>query len=66
MTTGDSCPPDGLAKMEGVAMRALMMIAPSVGTDRTEIREVDEPRPGPGEVVAEGRGRGKYVARLRG
>ncbi|HEY7487215.1 MAG TPA: alcohol dehydrogenase catalytic domain-containing protein [Streptosporangiaceae bacterium] len=32
-------------------MRALVMTEPSHGADRTEIREVDEPRPGPGEVT---------------
>jgi NADPH2:quinone reductase len=32
-------------------MRALMMTGPSQGADRTEIREMEEPRPGPGEVT---------------
>ena len=32
-------------------MYALMMTGPSQGADRTEIREVKEPRPGPGEVT---------------
>lgn len=32
-------------------MQALMMTGPSPGTDRTEIREIGEPRPGPGEVT---------------
>jgi NADPH2:quinone reductase len=32
-------------------MRALVMTAPSQGPDRTEIREVDEPRTGAGEVA---------------
>lgn len=32
-------------------MRALLMTGPSRGTDRTEIRETGEPRPGPGEVT---------------
>ena len=32
-------------------MRALMMTGPSQGVDRTEIRETEEPRPGPGEVT---------------
>lgn len=27
------------------------MTGPSPGTDRTEIREIEEPRPGPGEVT---------------
>jgi NADPH2:quinone reductase len=31
-------------------MRTLLMHAPSDGTDHTRIREMDEPRPGPGEV----------------
>jgi NADPH2:quinone reductase len=32
-------------------MRALLMTGPSQGVDRTEIREIEEPRPGPGEVT---------------
>lgn len=32
-------------------MYALMMTEPSQGVDRTEIREIKEPRPGPGEVT---------------
>ncbi|MCW2862513.1 MAG: oxidoreductase [Actinoallomurus sp.] len=32
-------------------MRALMMTGPSQGVDRTEVREIEEPRPGPGEVT---------------
>jgi NADPH:quinone reductase len=32
-------------------MYALMMTGPSQGADRTEIREIKEPRPGPGEVT---------------
>lgn len=32
-------------------MRTLMMTGPSRGADRTEIREIEEPRPGPGEVT---------------
>jgi NADPH:quinone reductase len=32
-------------------MHALMMTGPSQGVDRTEIREIREPRPGPGEVT---------------
>ncbi|MFF5208669.1 zinc-binding alcohol dehydrogenase family protein [Streptosporangium sp. NPDC000396] len=32
-------------------MRALVMTEPSQGSDRTEIREVDAPRPGAGEVT---------------
>jgi NADPH2:quinone reductase len=32
-------------------MQALTMTGPSPGTDRTEIREIEEPRPGPGEVT---------------
>ncbi len=32
-------------------MQALTMTGPSRGTDRTEVRQVDEPRPGPGEVT---------------
>ena len=32
-------------------MRALLMTGPSHGVDRTEIREIEEPRPGPGEVT---------------
>ncbi|MCO5993090.1 quinone oxidoreductase family protein [Actinoallomurus rhizosphaericola] len=32
-------------------MRALVMTAPSEGPDRTEVREVEAPRPGPGEVT---------------
>ncbi|MFG1869106.1 quinone oxidoreductase family protein [Micromonospora arborensis] len=32
-------------------MHALMMIGPSQGVDRTEVREIEEPRPGPGEVT---------------
>jgi NADPH2:quinone reductase len=32
-------------------MRALVMTGPSHGVDRTEIREIEEPRPGPGEVT---------------
>jgi NADPH2:quinone reductase len=32
-------------------MRALMMTGPSQGVDRTEIREIEEPRPAPGEVT---------------
>jgi NADPH2:quinone reductase len=32
-------------------MHALMMTGPSQGVDRTEIREIEEPRPGPGEVT---------------
>lgn len=31
-------------------MYALMMTGPSPGVDRTELREIGEPRPGPGEV----------------
>lgn len=31
-------------------MRALVMTEPSSGPDRTEVREIGEPRPGPGEV----------------
>jgi NADPH:quinone reductase len=37
--------------IEGVAMRALMMTGPSQGVDRTEVRELEEPRPAPGEVT---------------
>jgi NADPH:quinone reductase len=32
-------------------MYTLMMTGPSQGVDRTEIREIEEPRPGPGEVT---------------
>ncbi|WP_154677313.1 quinone oxidoreductase family protein [Parafrankia discariae] len=32
-------------------MRALVMTGPSQGMDRTEVRELAEPRPGPGEVT---------------
>jgi NADPH:quinone reductase len=32
-------------------MRTLMMTGPSQGVDRTKIREIEEPRPGPGEVT---------------
>jgi NADPH:quinone reductase len=32
-------------------MYALMMTGPSQGADRTEVREIEEPRPGPGEVT---------------
>ncbi|MEU7838839.1 MULTISPECIES: zinc-binding dehydrogenase [unclassified Nonomuraea] len=32
-------------------MRALLMAAPSQGSDRTQVQEIDEPRPGPGEVT---------------
>lgn len=32
-------------------MRTLMMTGPSQGVDRTEIREIEEPRPEPGEVT---------------
>jgi NADPH2:quinone reductase len=32
-------------------MRALVMTAPSQGADRTEVREIGEPRPGEGEVA---------------
>ena len=32
-------------------MRALLMIGPSHGADRSQIREIEEPRPGPGEVT---------------
>lgn len=32
-------------------MQALTMTGPSQGTDRTEVREVDEPKPGAGEVT---------------
>jgi NADPH:quinone reductase len=32
-------------------MYALMLAGPSQGVDRTEIREIKEPRPGPGEVT---------------
>jgi NADPH2:quinone reductase len=32
-------------------MYVLLMTGPSQGVDRTEIREVEEPRPGPGEVT---------------
>jgi NADPH2:quinone reductase len=32
-------------------MRTLMMTGPSQGADRTEIREIEEPLPGPGEVT---------------
>jgi NADPH2:quinone reductase len=32
-------------------MRALMMTGPSQGADRSEIREMEDPRPGPGEVT---------------
>jgi len=32
-------------------MRALVMTGPSLGSERTEVREVREPRPGPGEVT---------------
>ena len=31
-------------------MRALVMTGPSLGSERTEVREIREPRPGPGEV----------------
>jgi NADPH2:quinone reductase len=34
-------------------MRALVMDEPSQGTGRTRVREVEEPRPGPGEVTVE-------------
>jgi NADPH2:quinone reductase len=39
------------SNIEGSAMHTLMMTGPSQGTDRTELREVEEPRPGPGEVT---------------
>jgi NADPH2:quinone reductase len=32
-------------------MRALVITAPSQGSDRTGVQEIDEPRPGPGEVT---------------
>ncbi|MCW2913340.1 MAG: oxidoreductase [Actinomycetia bacterium] len=32
-------------------MRALVMTAPSQGSDRTQVQKIDEPRPGPGEVT---------------
>src|SRR6266704_3526950 len=32
-------------------MYALLMTGPSQGADRTEIREIEKPRPGPGEVT---------------
>ncbi|WP_371780025.1 quinone oxidoreductase family protein [Streptosporangium subroseum] len=32
-------------------MRALMMTAPSQGSDRTQVREIGEPRPGPGGIT---------------
>jgi len=32
-------------------MRTLLMTGPSQGVDRTEIRVIEEPRPGPGEVT---------------
>ncbi|MEW9528735.1 zinc-binding alcohol dehydrogenase family protein [Microbispora sp. NPDC049125] len=32
-------------------MRALVMTAPSQGPDRTQVQEIDIPRPGPGEVT---------------
>ena len=32
-------------------MKALMMTGPSPGADRTEIHEIEAPRPGPGEVT---------------
>ncbi|GAA4576749.1 quinone oxidoreductase family protein [Planotetraspora kaengkrachanensis] len=32
-------------------MRSLMMTGPSRGVDRTVIREIEEPRPGPGQVT---------------
>ena len=32
-------------------MQALMMIRPSQGTDQTEVRKVEDPQPGPGEVT---------------
>jgi NADPH:quinone reductase len=32
-------------------MRALVMTEPSQGGERTEVREIEEPRPGPGEVT---------------
>jgi NADPH:quinone reductase len=32
-------------------MRALVMTAPSKGSDRTQVQEIDEPRPGHGEVT---------------
>jgi len=32
-------------------VQALTMIKPSQGTDQTEVRKVDEPQPGPGEVT---------------
>ena len=32
-------------------MDALLMTGPSHGVDRTEIRQMEEPRPGPGEVT---------------
>lgn len=34
-------------------MYALLMTGPSQGTDRTEIREIADPRPGPGEVTVD-------------
>ncbi|GAA0399880.1 hypothetical protein GCM10009530_59570 [Microbispora corallina] len=34
-------------------MRALVMTGPSQGPDRTEIREIAEPTPGPGEVTVD-------------
>jgi|GEM_PF-531989 NADPH2:quinone reductase len=32
-------------------MRALVMTGPSLGSERTEVREIREPRPGPGQVT---------------
>ena len=32
-------------------MQALAMIRPSQGTDQTEVRKVEDPQPGPGEVT---------------
>src|ERR1035437_981075 len=32
-------------------MHVLMMTGPSQGVDRTEVREIEAPRPGPGEVT---------------
>lgn len=34
-------------------MRALLMTGPSHGVDRTQVREIEEPRPGPGEVTVD-------------
>jgi NADPH2:quinone reductase len=35
----------------GAAVQALTMIRPSPGSDQTEVRKVDDPQPGPGEVT---------------